>query len=91
MPPHSERSSTQSAADCIIRLATADDVPALRRLLTQGRVRVFCGPALVAEIGGSVGAALSLADGHFVADPSQPASVLRQLFRARRDALRALS
>jgi hypothetical protein len=91
MPPQSEQSSTHSAADCIIRLATADDVPALRRLVTQARLRVFCGPALVVEMGGKLGAALSLADGQLVADPSQPTGLLEQLLLTRRDALLALS
>jgi hypothetical protein len=88
--PQSEPSSTHSAADCVIRYATQQDVLALRRLVTQGGVRVFCGPALVAEIGGEVGAAVSLPDGQVIADPSQPTSVLRQL-RTRRDALLAHS
>jgi hypothetical protein len=91
MPPHSEQSSTHSAADCIIRFATADDVPALRRLVTQARLRVFCGPALVAEIGGRLGAAVSLADGQLIADPSQPTRLLEQLLRTRRDGLLAHS
>jgi hypothetical protein len=91
VPPQSERSSTGSAIDCVIRYATADDVPALRRLVRQGRLRVFCGPALVAEIDGTVGAAVSLADGQVIADPSQPTGVLEPLFRARRDALLAPS
>jgi hypothetical protein len=86
MPPQSEPSTAPSAADFVIRFATADDVPALRRLVQQGRLRVFCGPALVAEIGGAVAAALSLADGQIVAEPSQPTRV-RQMLRARRDAL----
>ena len=91
MPPRSERSSEYPAADCVIRYAVADDVPALRRLVRLGRVRVFCGPVLVAEIDGNLGAALSLADGQIIADPSQPTGVLEQLLRARRDALLAAS
>jgi hypothetical protein len=91
MPPQSQRSNTHSATDCVIRYATTDDVPALRRLVKQARVRVFCGPALVAEIGGTVGAAVSLADGQAIADPSQPTGVLGQLVRTRREALLALS
>lgn len=91
MPPQSQRNNTHLATDCVIRYATTDDVPALRRLVEQARVRVFCGPALVAEIDGTVSAAVSLADGHAIADPSQPTSVLRQLVRTRREALLALS
>ena len=47
------------------------------------------GPALIAEIGGAVVAAVSLADGRVIADPSQPTTVAGQLLRMRRDALRA--
>jgi hypothetical protein len=84
--PQDERNP---AADCVIRYATADDVPTLRRLVQQGRVRAFCGPALVAEIGGNVGAALSLANGQIIVDPSRPTSHVMQLLRTRRDALLA--
>jgi hypothetical protein len=91
MPPQTERRSTQPTSDCVIRYATADDVPALRRLVTQARLRVFCGPALVAEIGGNVRAAVSLAGGHVIADPTHPTGVLGDLLRTRRDALLARS
>jgi hypothetical protein len=89
MHPRSERSTAHPAIDCVIRYATAADLPALRRLLQQARLRVFCGPALVAEIDGNVAAALSLGDGTVIADPSQPASLLTQRLTARRDALLA--
>jgi hypothetical protein len=91
MPPQTERCTARPATDCVIRYATADDVPALRRLVTQARLRVFCGPALVAEIGGDVRAAVSLADGHVIADPSHPTGGLGDLLRTRRDALLARS
>jgi hypothetical protein len=74
------------ATACTIRYATADDVPALRRLLERDSARVFCGPALVAEVGGVLGAAVSLANGQVIADLAQPTSVLTQLLRALRDA-----
>jgi hypothetical protein len=85
MATNSEHDSTPPAPDCVIRYATTDDVPALRRLVNRANVHLFCGPALVADIGGVLGAAVSLADGQVIADPSQPSSVLRQLLRARRD------
>jgi hypothetical protein len=66
---------------CTIRYATPADVPALRRLLERDTRRVFCGPALVAEVRGVLGAAVSLADGQVIADPAQPAKVLTQLLR----------
>ena len=75
----------------VIRYATVDDVPALRRLVELDDPRLFCGPALIGEIGGAPAAAVSLADGRVIADPSQPTTVLRQLLRMRRDALRAHS
>jgi hypothetical protein len=72
-----------------IRYATVDDVPALRRLVELDGPHVFCGPALIAEIGGAPTAAVSLADGRVIADPSQPTSVPRRLLRMRLEALRA--
>ena len=69
-----------------IRYATVDDVPALRRLVELDGPRLFCGPALIAEIGGAAAAAVSLADGRVIADPSQPTTVPSQLLRMRRDA-----
>jgi hypothetical protein len=72
-----------------IRYATVGDVPALRRLVELDGPRLFCGPALIAESGGAPVAAVSLADGRVIADPSLPTTVARQLLRMRRDALRA--
>jgi hypothetical protein len=72
-----------------IRYATVDDVPALRWLVERDGGRLFCGPALIAEICGAAAAAVSLADGRVIADPSQPTTVPTQLLRMRRDALRA--
>jgi hypothetical protein len=74
-----------------IRYATVNDVPALRRLVELAGARLFCGPALIAEIGGAAAAAVSLADGRVIADPSQPTTVPRQLLRTHRDALRGPS
>ena len=37
----------------VIRYATVDDVPALRRLVELHDPRLFCGPALIGEIGGA--------------------------------------
>jgi hypothetical protein len=86
-----ERSTTESAAECVIRSARPDDVPALRRLMQLARVHVFCAPALVAETGGSVSAAISLANGRIIADPSRQTSHVMRLLRTRRDALLPLS
>jgi hypothetical protein len=75
----------------VIRYATVDDVPELRRLVQLDGPRLFCGPALIGEIGGIPAAAVSLADGRVIADPSRPTTVLRQLLRMRREGLRAHS
>ena len=69
-----------------IRYATVNDVPALRRLVELAGVRFFCCPALSAEIDGTAAAAMSLADGRVIADPSQPTTVPRQLLSATRRA-----
>ena len=74
-----------------IRYATVNDVPALRRLVELAGARLFCGPALIAEIDGAPAAAVSLADGRVIADPSQSTTVPRQLLCMRRDALHATS
>jgi hypothetical protein len=74
-----------------IRYATVNDVPALRRLVELTGTRLFCGPALIAEIDGAAAAAVSLADGHVISDPLQSTTLPRQLLCMRRDALRAAS
>jgi hypothetical protein len=72
----------------VVRYATVDDVPALRRLVELDGRRLFCGPALIAEISGVPAAAVSLADGSVVADPSRPTTVLTDLLRLLRDGVR---
>ncbi len=91
MTRNTEDDTTDPVPACVIRYATTDDVPALRRLVQLANVRLFCGPALVADIGGVLGAAVSLADGQVIADPTQPANVLRQLLRTRRESALAHS
>jgi hypothetical protein len=71
-----------------IRLATVDDVGALRRLVALDSPRaLFCGPALIGEIDGVPAAAVSLADGRVIADPSQPTAILRERLEMRYRAL----
>ena len=89
MPAPRESDSAHPDDGWIIRCATVGDVPALRRLVEQARLRLFCGPALVAEIGGHVRAAVSLADGQLVADPSHQTAVIAQRLRTLRDAVLA--
>ena len=72
-----------------IRQATDDDAWALRWLAELDSQRLLHGPALIGEIDGVPAAALSLTDGRVAADPFQATAVLRQMLRARADALRA--
>lgn len=72
-----------------IRPATDDDAWALRWLAELDSQRLLHGPALIGEIDGIPAAALSLTDGRVAADPFQATAVLRQMLRARADALRA--
>jgi hypothetical protein len=51
--------------------------------------RPLAGPALVGEIGGRPAAAISLADGHVVADPFQHTAKLVAQLRMRARALRS--
>jgi hypothetical protein len=78
-----------SANAYVIRYATVDDVPALRRLVQLDGARLFCGPAIIGEIGGVPAAAVSLANGRVIADPSRPTTALRRLLRMRHEASRA--
>jgi hypothetical protein len=52
-----------------IRLATADDAAALRRLAQLDGARLPDGELLVAEADGEIRAALRIADSAYVADP----------------------
>jgi hypothetical protein len=73
----------------VIRQATPEDEPALRRLAELDSQRPLSGPALIAEIDGGAAAALSLNDGRVIADPFERTTVLRQLLRIRAGALDA--
>ncbi|HWD69926.1 MAG TPA: hypothetical protein VG293_07000 [Solirubrobacteraceae bacterium] len=53
----------------VIRLAVGADAAKLRRLAHMDSAQPLSGQALIAEQGGSVIAALSLADGIAIADP----------------------
>lgn len=73
----------------VIRQATVDDEGALRRLAELDGHRPLTGPVLIGEIGGIPAAAVSLADGHITADPSQPSAQLVPLLGIRFRALSA--
>lgn len=74
-----------------IRHATETDESALQRLAESDGRHPVDGPALVAEIGGKLAAAVSLVDGRVIADPAQQTTVARQVLRLRFGALRAYS
>jgi hypothetical protein len=73
----------------VIRMATVGDVPALRRLVELDGPRLFCGPALIGEIGGTPTAALSMDDGRVTADPFRHTEHLVACLRMRAQALQA--
>ena len=62
-----------------IRVVTPDDAPALKRLAELDSSEVPARPALVAEVGGELRAAVSLSDKAIIADPFQPTAPLVQL------------
>jgi hypothetical protein len=66
-----------------LRFAFPDDARALGRLAALDSAPTPLQPALVAEVEGELRAALSLADGHVVADPFRPTLALIELLRAR--------
>jgi hypothetical protein len=70
----------------VIRLATEDDEPALRRLAQLDGARLPEGDLLVAESDGELRAALRIADRAYVADPFFPSRQLVSMLdlRARR-------
>jgi hypothetical protein len=65
-----------STPELVIRLARPDDEPAIQRLAELDSAREPTGDVIVAEVRGSVWAALSLADFHAVADPFRPTGEL---------------
>lgn len=66
-----------------LRFAFPDDAPSVARLAVLDSSDPPASPVLVAEVGGILHAALSLADGHVVADPFEPTGALIELLRAR--------
>jgi hypothetical protein len=65
-----------STPELIIRLARPEDEAAIERLAELDSARVPTGDVIVAEVRGTVWAALSLADFHAVADPFRPTGEL---------------
>jgi hypothetical protein len=85
-----DTSSMSSTAPLALRPAGPGDEDALRELAGLDSARPLTGPALVADAGGRLVAAVSLADGRAVADPFLPSAdaVALLRLRARQDARR---
>jgi len=67
----------------VIRLAVSDDELALRRLAHLDSARPLAGQKLLAEHGGSLVAAVSMADGSAIADPFRMTADTVELLRLR--------
>ena len=81
--PTPTRPSAAREKEITIRLARADDAPALAELAALDGKPVPAGTVLLAEDRGSARAALALADGTAVADPFQPTADLVSLLELR--------
>ena len=81
--PSRTRPSAAREKEVTIRLARADDAPALAELAALDGKPVPAGAVLLAEHRGSARAALALADGTAVADPFQPTADLVSLLELR--------
>ena len=66
----------QTTQPISIRSAYPDDSGAVRRLAALDTAPLPEAPLLVAEVGGDLRAALSLSDGHVIADPFYPTAGL---------------
>jgi len=66
-----------------LRIASSDDEWALARLAALDEAPPLTGPVLLAEVGGSLRAAISLSDLRAIADPFEPTAALVQLLRIR--------
>jgi hypothetical protein len=74
---------TQTAQSMLMRRATAADTARLRTLAYLDDKRLPAGPFLVAETGGEIVAARSLATGSVVADPFRLTSDIVAMLRLR--------
>lgn len=75
--------ATPATIPVTLRFAFPDDEDAVARLAVIDSSEVPCPPVLLAEVGGELQAALSLADGRVVADPFRPTAALVELLHAR--------
>jgi len=74
---------TPPASPVTLRFCFPDDAESLARLATLENSAAPPQPALLAEVGGELRAALSLADGSVVSDPFYPSAHVLELLRAR--------
>jgi hypothetical protein len=84
----SERAPHGGGAPLTIRWATPDDAVALGRLAQLDSSRPPRGVVLLAEVGDDLWAAISLDDGHLIADPFRPSGELAFTLAQRARALR---
>ena len=78
-----------SPAEITIRSARVEDMSEIARVAGRDTHDLPAGPLLVAIVGGRVRAAISLADGTFVADPFHRTSELVEMLRIRAGAVGA--
>jgi hypothetical protein len=86
-----KKSVPDARAGVTIRIATPADARALHRLAALDSSVYEGGGALVAEVGGELWAAVSLADGAVMADPFRPSGELLALLLERARQLQAPS
>jgi hypothetical protein len=73
-----------------LRYGFPDDAAAIGRLAALDSAEIPSAPLLVAEVGGELRAALSLADGRVIADPFYPTLAVVALLRERGRQLTAI-
>jgi hypothetical protein len=78
-----------AAGELLIRIAGADDRPALDDLAARDSRPRLQGDALMAELDGVVIAALSLRDGRLIADPWKPTAAIGDQLRLRASSITA--
>jgi hypothetical protein len=78
-----EPTSEEGGGEVTLRLCRVSDDPVIERLAALEGRRAPQGRHLLAEVDGEAVAALSLADGEFLADPFRPTAHLLPLMRRR--------
>ena len=83
------RRARREASDVVIRRSRSNEAGALAELALLDDAEMPAGPALVAEVDGSIRAALPLDGGRVIADPFRRTADLVALLEARAAQLRA--